>query len=147
MKPDLKFRMKNQLLYLALALLLTNSVSGFKYTTCNSASDCGKEGYWKCISVTEHPSSKVCEHKGVFPMYLNEFIGCFLIILTEIIANAGGTGGGGIIIPIIMIFFGFDTGQGVFISNFTVIFCALFRYIINFNQRCKLPGKEGRTLI
>lgn len=80
-------------------------------------------------------------------MTKSEMVGCVLITLTEIIANAGGTAGGGIIIPIIMIFFGFETGQGVFISNFTVIFCALSRYLINFNKRSMVKGKEGRTLI
>ena len=79
-----------------------------KYTVCTSDADCGAAGYWFCQNVTDHTET-MCVHKDVFPMHLNEFIGCFLITLTEIVANAGGTAGGGIIIPLIMIFFGFET--------------------------------------
>ncbi|TNV79608.1 hypothetical protein FGO68_gene15395 [Halteria grandinella] len=82
----------------------------------------------------------VCEHKRLFPMLLVEFIGCFLIIILAIISNAAGTAGGGVVIPLVMIFFGWDTKMGISISNFTVIFTAIARYLLEFNATDKVKG-------
>lgn len=91
-----------------LNLIIIQPGQASKYKVCTIDYDCGAAGYWTCQNVTDHFDT-VCVHKNVFPMHLNEFVGCFLITVTEIIANAGGTAGGGIIIPLIMIFYGFET--------------------------------------
>ena len=73
-------------------------------------------------------------------MNVIEFIGCFLIIILDFIANAAGTAGGGVVIPLIMMFFGWDTKSGIAISNFTVVFTALTRYFVEYNHRNKIKG-------
>jgi hypothetical protein len=51
----------------------------------------------------------VCRHKDIFPIYPREFIGVVLLPVLLGMANVGGIGGGGLIIPFLMTFWGFDT--------------------------------------
>ena len=51
----------------------------------------------------------VCEHKDVWPLNALEWIGNFVTLLVLVTSNCGGLGGGGAIIPVAMIFYGFDT--------------------------------------
>lgn len=67
-------------------------------------------------SVNEAPSylSKgTCKHKDLFPLQLNEIFGFVLVLLVLLISNVGGLSGGGAVIPIAMVFFGFDTKQAI----------------------------------
>ena len=82
----------------------------------------------------------ICEHKPLFPMNILEFVGCFLIIVMAFISNAAGTAGGGVVIPLIMMFFGWDTKDGIAISNFTVVFTALTRFILEYKKRNTIKG-------
>jgi uncharacterized membrane protein YfcA len=47
-------------------------------------------------------------------------------------ANVGGIGGGGLIIPFLMTFWGFDTKQAIAISNMTIFVGALVRYLYTY---------------
>jgi uncharacterized membrane protein YfcA len=73
-------------------------------------------------------------------MNILEFIGCFLIIVLAFISNAAGTAGGGVVIPLIMMFFGWNTKQGIAISNFTVVFTAFTRFILEFKKINQIKG-------
>jgi uncharacterized membrane protein YfcA len=50
-------------------------------------------------------------------MNMTEYIGAFIVFIVTIIANTGGLGGGGTIIPIALIFFGFDPKNAIPLSN------------------------------
>ena len=50
-----------------------------------------------------------CNHKGVFPMTANEIVGTVLLPILLGFSNVGGLGGGGLIIPVCVGFFGFTT--------------------------------------
>lgn len=56
-------------------------------------------------------------------------------------ANVGGIGGGGLIIPFLMTFWGFDTKQAIAISNMTIFVGALVRYLYTYKQ--KHPDKKA----
>ena len=43
-------------------------------------------------------------------------------------------------IPLIMMFFGWDTKDGIAISNFTVVFTALTRFILEYKKRNTIKG-------
>ncbi|TNV79543.1 hypothetical protein FGO68_gene4001 [Halteria grandinella] len=128
------------LLLLSLPLLMAYESHGKKY--CNDDQTC--ESMFQYCDTDQAPLGGewqgVCEHKRLFPMLLIEFIGCFLIIILAIISNAAGTAGGGVVIPLVMIFFGWDTKMGISISNFTVIFTAIARYLLEFNETDKVKG-------
>ena len=66
----------------------------------------------------------------------------FLILLTS---NMGGLGGGGAVIPVCMVFFGFDTKQSIAQSNASIFVASLARYIFNFNKTH--PYKDGRGVL
>ena len=77
----------------------------------------------------------------MFPIEYLEFIG--VVVLAAVIAasNAGGIGGGGIIVPICLSFFQFDTKSSVALSNFLIGTGALTRFILNY--RLKHPEKDA----
>lgn len=45
-----------------------------------------------------------------------------------------GIGGGGIVIPLLMILFGFDTKSAISISGFSILLCSVVRFVVNFKQ-------------
>ena len=61
------------------------------------------------------------------------------------LANNGGVGGGGLIIPICIAFFGFTTIQAIAISNSTIFFGSAVRFF-GFSIRQKHP-RTGTTIV
>ena len=80
----------------------------------------------------------------MFPLELLEFIGSVVLGVMVALSNAGGIGGGGIIVPIAIIFFAFRTKQAVALSNFCIFIASLVRFAINYKQ--KHPHKEGKVI-
>ena len=64
---------------------------------CASDSDCNSP-YESCASAK-------CTHKDVFPLYALEYVGVLVSTTILIIANAGGLGGGSIVLPMVIFFF------------------------------------------
>lgn len=64
-----------------------------------------------------------------------EFIGCFFCILIVMIANAGGLGGGGVVIPVAMAFFQFDTRESIALSNASTFVSCAVRFFLILNKR------------
>lgn len=73
-------------------------------------------------------------------MLLKEYIGSLLTAVMMFIANCGGSAVGGVITPIVTMFFGYDVKMGIAISNFTVVFSGWLRYGINFRKRHPKKG-------
>ena len=64
-------------------------------------------------------SGKRCAHKGLFPLLPIEWLGTFLFSIIMLLSNVGGIGGGGIAIPMVQIFFGWDDlKKAIAISSF-----------------------------
>ena len=63
-----------------------------------------------------------------------EWIGNFAVIIVLLTSNCGGLGGGGAIIPVAMLFYGFDTKQAIGLSNASICVASICRYLINFNK-------------
>ena len=87
------------------------NTEGSDYETCYFSNECSKAPFYICND------DSICAHKAVFPIYPVEFIG--LVVLTILIgfANAGGTGGGGLTVPILMTFWGFNTKESIAMSG------------------------------
>lgn len=80
-------------------------------------------------------------HKDVSSFLPIEVFGCLITILVICYANCGGIGGGGIMIPITIFFFGFDIKAAIALSNATVAVASICRYVINLNK--PHPLKDG----
>jgi len=105
---------------------------------CETNADCWKEDdFYMCTEVKDHAlGPKVCLHKPLFPLKGIEWIGTFLFAIIMLLSNVGGIGGGGIAIPMVQIFFGFDDlKKAIAISSFSIFISTFTRFFYNINER------------
>lgn len=117
---------KKLILLGAAALLVTLAQSKAQVSQddkeiCTVASDCSGAPYAKC-------DTGACQHKNIYPILTSEYIGILTLPILLGLANVGGIGGGGLIIPLAIGCWGFSTTEAVAISNSTVFMGALLRY-------------------
>jgi len=62
-----------------------------------------------------------------------------------LLSNVGGIGGGGVAIPLVMVFFNFTMKPAIAISSFSIMCSTLARFFFNFNERH--PDKKNSTTI
>ncbi len=74
-----------------------------------------------------------------------EYIGTLVILIIILGANFGGTNGVGVVICLAAVFFKFDTKQSIYLSNFSILFGCLVRYLINIPV--KHPLKKWATIV
>ena len=85
------------------------------------ASDCSGAPYTVC-------TEGVCLHKHIHPFLTSEIIGIVTLPFLLGLANIGGIGGGGLIIPLAIGCWGFKTSEAVSLSNSTVFLGSLIRF-------------------
>ena len=83
-------------------------------------------------------------HKKLLPTNPTEIIGFILILLTSALSNAGGVGGGGLVIPILLLMFKFYTHEAIPISKLTIFTGALTSFLLGFKQ--KHPYRKAITI-
>jgi len=74
-----------------------------------------------------------------------EIAGSFVFALVMLLSNVGGIGGGGVAIPLVMVFFNFSMKPAIAISSFSIMCATLARFFFNFNERH--PEKADSTSI
>ncbi len=74
--------------------------------TCDIDTDCHKNPYFIC-------DEGICKHKAIFPMLPWEFAGIFILPFLIGLSNVAGIGGSGLVIPLVMSFWGFETKQAI----------------------------------
>lgn len=84
-------------------------------------------------------------HKNVYPFLPSEIIGIITLPLLLGLANIGGIGGGGLVIPLAIGCWGFSTPEAVSISNSTVFLGAVLRFV-GFSRKQKHPNAD-KTVI
>jgi hypothetical protein len=77
-----------------------------------------------------HCENHICVHKGFFPITVREIAGLVLIFIASLLANASGIGGGGLYVPILMVFNGFTLKESTPISKFMIFAGAIIAFII-----------------
>ena len=133
-----------RLVSLAILLATLNSqvaANGQTGDVCESNADCDYD-YDDYLICDEE--SKTCEHKALFPMEPQEAVGTFVLTLLMALAVMSGIGGGGIIVPLLMIFYHLDTRNAVATSGFTIMTGSITRYFITLNDRH--PDKDATTI-
>ena len=88
-------------------------------------------------------SQGTCTHKALFPMNESEFFGCFVIVFLIMFTNAGGIGGGGIMVPTAMAMYRFDTRNAMTLSNFSIAVSTGVRYVLNLKKSHPLKNGTG----
>ena len=128
-------------------------IAGLLFSSCVSATDFARLGK-ECSDSTEcyeDPAFELCgdestcTHKAILPLLPLEIAGFFVTILALLFANCGGLGGGGIMIPVLMVFFGFDIKSAIGISNATIFVSAVCRYLQNLPK--SHPRKDGTGVL
>ena len=107
---------------------------------CTSDSDCLTDFEYCSAS-----DGSTCKHKDLFPMLFIENAGELITTLILFLSNCGGLGGGGSLIPIIIIFFGFDVKQAIGLSNCSIAVASICRYFFNFPK--SHPYKDGKGVL
>lgn len=112
------------------------SILGSCQATCTSDADC-VSGYEYCPSqcTGSNCGERMCEHKGLTPFHFQEIIGVIVIALLTTLANAGGVGGGSLLLPVISLMLTFHQNQAATISTTMVFVAAVTRYITNFKKK------------
>jgi hypothetical protein len=70
-------------------------------------------------------------HKSLFPLDFYDYLGIVLISLGLLIAASGGIGGGGIVVPLLILVLGFQPKHAVALSNFTILGSSITNMILN----------------
>ena len=87
----------------------------------------------------------MCMHKEIVPFMTEEIVGCLVTIFVLFYTNCGGLGGGGIMIPVAIFFYGFDVKSAIALSNATVAVASICRYIANLRK--SHPLKDGKGIL
>lgn len=80
-------------------------------------------------------------HKAIFPVYPIEFLGLLVLPILVGFANVGGIGGGGLTIPLLMTFWGFNTKESIALSSSMQFVGSVVRYFYSF--KTKHPEKDS----
>lgn len=84
-------------------------------------------------------------HKNLFPDIKQiEIWGTLVLTVMIALAVISGIGGGGIVVPLLMIFYNMDTKEAVAVSGFTILLGSLVRYGTTVKQRH--PDKDATTI-
>ena len=81
------------------------------------------------------------EHAPLFPLTSSDYWGFGLAVLGLMVAAGGGIGGGGILVPIYTLVFGFSPKHAIPLSNVTVLGGAMANTLLNWPKRHPLADR------
>jgi hypothetical protein len=123
-----------------LLLICDKVVSAFYFDdddSCTTDADCKTDDWIYCESGT-------CQHKELFPLYNLEIGGTIVLTLLMALAVMSGIGGGGIIVPLLEVFYKLDIKNAVACSGFTILTGSITRYLITLKERH--PDKDATCI-
>lgn len=119
-----------------------NDFTDFVGMSCAEAEDCGPSAFLMCAEdKSTGDDQKVCLHKNIFPIQGIEIGGTAVLTILMAMAVMSGIGGGGIIVPLLMMFYSLETKAAIAISGFTILTGSITRFITTFNE--KHPSKDA----
>jgi uncharacterized membrane protein YfcA len=71
----------------------------------------------------------------LLPLTINDYIGNITLLLISAVANAGGIGGGGLVVPILMVVLNFYTHEAIPLSKLMIFAGALTSYFLGFKVK------------
>lgn len=136
--------MKFLIAILTYTTCVVNAFHPFDGRTCKQSAECMGGGFEHCI-IEEGEAVGVCEHKGLFPLLGLEWAGFCAVFMFTWFACMGGVSGGGIMVPISVFFFKFDSKNAIALSNFSICLGSILRFIL-FSSKPH-PLKNGKGLL
>lgn len=109
-----------------LYLLLILSVLAKQDSSCDSDSDCP---YMNSCSEDK------CHHKNLFPLEVIEYFGIISLYILAGLSNAGGIGGGAMMLPVIILMLGFLPQYSIPLSQVIIFGGSLIASIMNLRKR------------
>lgn len=85
-----------------------------------------------------------CKHENIFPLGSTGWLGVVLILVIAGLTNAGGIGGGAVIVPVYMFLFNYTIGDSVPLAKATIFGGAVVTLFVNANRR--YPNQPSRPL-
>lgn len=79
--------------------------------------------------------SSLTRHKDLIPIHSEDIIGTVLVAAGLLVAASGGVGGGGILVPLYILVFGFHPKLAIALSNFTILGASIMNMALNFQKR------------
>lgn len=119
--------------------LKSRSLNLLSGETCNADFDCSKDGWRFCDQTT-----KQCVHKTLYPLKPVEIGGTLVLALMIALAVISGIGGGGIVVPLLMMFYHMSTKTAVAVSGFTIFLGSIVRFGTTMKQRH--PDKDATSI-
>lgn len=75
------------------------------------------------------------QHKDLLPFDQSDFWGTLLVTLGLLIAASGGIGGGGILVPLLILVYGFSPKHAIALSNFCIVGSSITNMVLNLSKR------------
>jgi uncharacterized membrane protein YfcA len=69
-----------------------------------------------------------------------EFVGVIILSFVMGLSTIAGIGGGGVVIPLLILFMKFDTRQSVALSQSTIFFCSIARFFFTLKEKHPLKN-------
>jgi uncharacterized membrane protein YfcA len=98
-----------------------------------------------CTSAFDICKEKVCVHKFIFPILPVEIWGVLAFLFIKAASTVAGIGGGGIVIPMVIYFFGFTTKPAIAVSSFSTFTATIGSFLFSFRHRH--PEKPNMVMI
>jgi uncharacterized membrane protein YfcA len=80
-------------------------------------------------------ASSSLPHKDLFPLDTSDYWGTFLVVIGLLIAASGGIGGGGILVPLLILVYGFSPKHAIALSNFCIVGSSITNMVMNLSKR------------
>ena len=113
-----------------LAFIIAATESTVFRASCSTDQECIDEfnEFYQCVE-------NACVHEPLVPLDSRKAFGMVLIILVSALANAGGIGGGAVIVPLYMYMFYYTVGEAIPLSKATIFAGALVNIFLIINKR------------
>ena len=108
------------------------------FNSINSKLQCDKDSVCTSNLTSKYfcnTTTKMCEHEPLSEFSTAYIIGIVIIVFISAFANAGGIGGGSVIVPVLTIMFAFEVNEAIPLSKATIFAGAVINVFFLLNQR------------
>ena len=94
-----------------------------------------EQGRGTAVDIGRRLSETYHQHKDLYPLDASDYWGTILVVLGLLVAASGGIGGGGILVPLLILVYGFSPKYAIPLSNFTIVGSSITNMLMNIPKR------------